>query len=195
MRIRALDPLPPLVGPATVIVNAEDFAVDLSEFESGSIFLRDTGGCISTSQPVVVVNPTVDFFHPLADQIVDGRIASVELWADAAGIEGLLECTMNFDAIAVSRASIDEIWVKLRLVTSVAHDRPASDLALGLSAAKKGVGNPITQKLPDQIPSTDEAGAAKAEFVRVAAKLMKPIKPYLPKQLIHLMYKILGALR
>lgn len=194
MRIRELDPLPPLDGPATVIVNAEGFAVDLSEFESGSVFFRDIHDCISNSRPVVVVNPTVELLSLVVDHIAEGRISRVELWADASGVEGLWECTQNFDALAISQASSNGMWVKLRLVTSATGDRPASDLTFGLGASMIGAEKSIVQKGPDPLHSTGEASDARAELVRVVAKLMKPIKPYLPQQLIHFMYKILGAL-
>lgn len=194
MRIRSLDPLPPLQESATVLVNVESFDVDLAAFESGSVFLRTPREELLQDRPVVVVNPTPSSLRPVAGLIEAGRIRGAHLWADPTAIAALSACTQEFDNLAIAHASQIDEWVRLYVVPEIAGDRSAAALSFGLGAAQRAQENldPIHSVTPSL---GKDVATAKAELVRVAAKLMKPIKPYLPPQIVHLLYQILGVLR
>lgn len=195
MKIRVLDRLPLIDEPATVIVTSEEFAVDLSDFESGSVFYREARFPFPKSGPVVVVNPTVELLDSLIDQVVGRQISGMELWADASGVAEFWKCTQCFDELAISQASISESWIRVRVEPSIEGDRSAKDFSFGLGAAQIAIGSAVISSAPTSLHTLDDTATAKAELIRVAAKLMKPMKPYLPRQLVHALYRVLGAVR
>lgn len=197
VKIRTLDLLPPLDNPALVIVQEERFAVDLSAFVSGSIFVRDIGADKSVSMPVVVVNPTLQTLRPIATRISAGWLVGAELWADSAGFENLTACTKSFGDLAICKADRSHDWLKLYVVSSNATDRPAGDLSFGMSAAQianKRSGGVAELSFTTTTRGVDP-GDVKVRFVGAAARMMKPIKPFLPKRVVHLLYRILGVFR
>ena len=195
MRVHSLDLLTPLMEPATVLVNSDRFAVELSSFESSSVFFRSVPDRLPNNIPFVVVNPTSKIIGELADRGAFQMKRVVEIWSDSAGIPDLVGCLENFENLAVYGASTDAQWFRLGIRSSDLADRPGQDLVLGLKASllrkEKDVGTITTPSHPRE----DTNLSLRAELVRVATRIAKPIKPYLPTSVTHMLYKTLGALR
>lgn len=195
MRIHSLDTLPPLNHPTVVIVNSECFDVDLSGFESRSIFFRSVPQILPEELPLVLVNPTPVLVRTL---YANGAFLSqrpIELWADSTGLSNLVLCLSGFEYLSVAGVSPGRDWFKIRVEPGIATDRLGEDLVVGLNASLLLVSakeDPAAHVVVD----ADARGTSfKSGLVQVAARIAKPIKPYLPAPVIHTLYRILGVLR
>lgn len=195
MRIHSLEVLPALAGPAAVLVNSDGFGVNLSIFESRSVFFRKIPELLPVELPLVVVNPTLKTIEKLNDKGKLIRQCGVEFWVDSTGASDLLECLKKFDDLAVSGASTDSEWFKIGVRSSVLTDRSSLDLVVGLSATLLDAGQVDFSggTAPNLKAATDLN--LRAELIRIAARVAKPVKPYLPASVVHLLYKVLGVLR
>lgn len=195
MRVRSLDLLPPLERPTAVIVNSDGFAVELSSFESGSVFYRSVPDQLPENYPLVIVNPTFVIIGRLDDIGAFQGTHEIELWVDSEGIADLVKCLENFENLAVHGSSTGPQWFRLGIRPSEISDRPGQDLVLGLKASLLRVGLDAATVFPSSLPATATNSSPKAELVRAAARIAKPIKPYLPASVIRILYKAVGVLR
>lgn len=195
MRVHSLELLVPHVEPAAVLVNSDGFAVELSSFESGSVFFRSVPGRLPDNFPFVVVNPTSKIIGELVDKGVFQGKRVIELWSDSKGIPGLVGCLENFENLAVYGASTDAQWFRLGIQSSELADRPSQDLVLGIKASLLHTEKDVDTVATPSHPKEDTNLSLRAELVRVATRISKPIKPYLPASVIHMLYKALGAVR
>lgn len=195
MRIHSLDELRPFREPVAVVVNSAGFRVDLSSFESHSIFFSTVPELLPEDLPLVVMNPTPVMIQKLCETGAFLGKRVVELWADAIGFSWLAPCLNDFDGLAISGVSLDEKWFKVGVQRSLATDRSAQDLVTGLRGASL-----IAWKEPSNpAPVVLDTDAYKANFksgiVQLLARVAKPVKAYLPNTVVHMLYKILGVLQ
>lgn len=195
MRIRTLQSLLPSAKPAAVLVAVDRFDTDLSEFESGSVFFRNVDEIRSSHLRLVIVNPTPVILDEVTNGIADNRFSGAELWSDYNGIDDLAACVEGFDELAICRMSTGTKWVKLCVVASTTDERSAYDFANGIKVAQILKNSPPTFDKPSAIQNDDIPTTSKAVLIRSLAKIMKPVKPLLPRRVVHFLYLLLGKFR
>lgn len=195
MRIRSLQPLLPSVKPAAVLVAVDRFDTDLSEFESGSEFFRNVDEIRTRNIRLVIVNPTPVILDEVTNGIEDNRFNGAELWSNYNGIDDLVACIESFDELAICRMSAGTKWVKLCVVASTTDERSAYDFVNGMKVAQIVKDSPPTFDRSSAIQNDDMPTTSKAVLVRSLAKIMKPVKPILPRRVVHFLYLLLGMFR
>lgn len=195
MRIHSLNTLPPVEHPVAVIVNSESFGVDLSSFESRSVFFRTVPESPPEALPLVVVNPTPLMVQDLRKRGAFQGQRSIQLWADSTGIFDLAVCLTEFEDLAASGAFSDSNWFKVRVQRSAAMDRSGQDLIIGMKASSLFVSTKAGSPVPESFNTAPASGSRKSGIVQIATWLAKPIKPHLPAPMVHMLYKILGVLQ
>lgn len=195
MRIHSLQTLPPVTDPAVVIVNSNCFGVDLTSFESRSIFLRSVPESHPEEFPLIVVNPTPAIVKELHKNGVLQSHPYTEMWADSTGFSDLTLCLSEYDDLAVSGTFSNQEWFRVRVQRSTSSDRPGQDLVVGLKASS--LASAAAAWSP--VAETNQTGVASSTLVsgimQIATRIAKPIKPYLPAPVVHILYKILGVIR
>lgn len=195
MRIHSLQTLPPVTDPAVVIVNSNCFGVDLTSFESRSIFLRSVPESHPEEFPLIVVNPTLAIVKELHKNGVLQSQPYTEMWADSTGFSDLTLCLSEFDDLAVSGTFSNQEWFRVRVQRSTSSDRPGQDLVVGLKASSLA----SAAEAWSPVAETNHTGVASSTLVsgivQIATRIAKPIKPYLPAPVVHILYKILGVIR
>lgn len=195
MRIHSLDELRPLREPVAVVVNSAGFRVDLSSFESHSVFFRTVPELLPEDLPLVVMNPTPVMIQKLCETgaFLGNRV--VELWADAIGFSWLTPCLNDFDGLAISGVSSNEKWFKVGVQRSLATDRSAQDLVTGLRGASLIAWAEPSNPAPVVLDTDAYKTNFKSGLVQLMARVAKPVKAYLPNTVVHMLYKILRALQ
>jgi len=195
MRIHSLQTLPPVTAPAVVIVNSNCFGVDLTSFESRSIFLRSVPESHPEEYPLIMVNPTPAIVKELHKNGVLQSQPYTEMWADSTGFSDLTLCLSEFDDLAVSGTFSNQEWFRVRVQRSTSSDRPGQDLVVGLKASSLA----SAAEAWSPVAETNHTGVASSTLVsgivQIAPRIAKPIKPYLPAPVVHILYKILGVIR
>lgn len=195
MRIHSLQTLPPVTAPAVVIVNSNCFGVDLTSFESRSIFLRSVPESHPEEYPLIMVNPTPAIVKELHKNGVLQSQPYTEMWADSTGFSDLTLCLSGFDDLAVSGTFSNQEWFRVRVQRSTSSDRPGQDLVVGLKASSLA----SAAEAWSPVAETNHTGVASSTLVsgivQIATRIAKPIKPYLPAPVVHILYKILGVIR
>lgn len=195
MRIHSLQTLPPVTDPAVVIVNSNCFGVDLTSFESRSVFLRSVPESHPEDLPLVVVNPTPAMVQELHKTGVFESQSYTEMRADSTGFSDLTLCLSEFDDLAVSGTFSNQEWFRVRVQRSTSSDRPGQDLVVGLKASSLA----SAAEAWSPVAETNRTGVASSTLVsgivQIATRIAKPIKPYLPAPVVHILYKILGVIR
>jgi len=195
MRIHSLQTLPPVTAPAVVIVNSNCFGVDLTSFESRSIFLRSVPESHPEEYPLIMVNPTPAIVKELHKSGVLQSQPYTEMWADSTGFSDLTLCLSEFDDLAVSGTFSNQEWFRVRVQRSTSSDRPGQDLVVGLKASSLA----SAAEAWSPVAETNHTGVASSTLVsgivQIATRIAKPIKPYLPAPVVHILYKILGVIR
>ena len=195
MRIHSLQTLPPVTDPAVVIVNSNCFGVDLTSFESRSVFLRSVPESHPEDLPLVVVNPTPAMVQELHKKGVFESQSYIEMRANSTGFSDLVLCLSEFDDLAVSGTFSSQEWFRVRVQRSTSSDRSGQDLTVGLKASS------LTSAAEAWSPvaETHNTGVASStlisDVVQIATRISKPIQPYLPAPVVHILYKILGVIR
>ncbi|MDK8800613.1 hypothetical protein [Corynebacterium coyleae] len=195
MRIHSLDNLAPLNHPTVVVVNSDCFDVDLSGFESGSIFFRTVPEPLPEELPLVVVNPTpvlVETLH--ANGAFRGQ-RPIELWADSTGFSNLVLCLSGFDHLAVAGASPGTNWFKVGVQPGTVTDRLGEDLFVGLKASLLLASVKEDPETHVAVDADVGSTSLKSNLMQMAARIARPIKTYLPIPVIHMLYKILRVLQ
>lgn len=195
MRIHSLQTLPPVTDPAVVIVNSNCFGVDLTSFASRSVFLRSVPESHPEEYPLIVVNPTPVIVKELHKKGVFGSQSYTEMWADSTGFSDLILCLSEFDDLAVSGTFSSREWFRARVQRSTSSDRSGQDLVVGLKASSLA----SAAEAWSPVAETHNTGVASSTLisgvVQIATRIAKPIKPFLPASVVHILYKILGVIR
>ena len=187
MRIHSLQTLPPVPDPAVVIVNSNCFGVDLTSFESRSVFLRSVPESHPEDLPLVVVNPTPAMVQELHKTGVFESQSYTEMRADSTGFSDLTLCLSEFDDLAVSGTFSNQEWFRVRVQRSTSSDRPGQDLVVGLKASSLA----SAAEAWSPVAETNRTGVASSTLVsgivQIATRIAKPIKPYLPAPVVHIL--------
>lgn len=195
MRIHSLQTLPPVSDPAVVIVNSNCFGVDLTSFESRSIFLRSVPESHPGDFPLIVVNPTPAMVKKLHKNGVLQSQPYAEMWADSTGFSDLILCLSEFDDLAVSGTFSSQEWFRVRVQRSTSSDRPGQDLVVGLKASSLTSSTEAWSPVAETHNTGIASSTLISSVVQIATRIAKPIKPYLPAPVVHILYKILGVIR
>lgn len=195
MRIKSLAPVPAIDGAATVIVNSEEFAVDLSEFQTGTIFFRDVPANLQVEGPLIVINPSQKTIISLQDAISRDGVQRLQIWADVTEIAELASCLKKFDDLAIVGISANEGWLKIALCGSSDLDRDVGDFVAGLLASSSLEAPKRTDRSYQGVEGKFYEETVRIALVKGLARIFKPVKPYLPKPIVHMLYRMLGAIR
>ena len=195
MRIHSLQTLPPVTGPAVVIVNSNCFGVDLTSFESRSIFLRSVPVTRRWDLPLVIVNPTAELVQKLLKKGVFQSQPFIEMWADSTGFSDLILCLSGFEDLAVTGTFSSQEWFRVRVQKSNSSDRSGEDLVVGLRASSLTSAAEARSPVAEVHDTGVASSTLKSVLVQTATWIAKPLKPYLPAPVVHILYKILGVLR
>lgn len=201
MKLRSVEQRELPLGPATVLVDDLSYPYDLSHFASGTLFTEFTEQAEHSAQPehlhlnpdawVVGINLDPETLSALAIAAHAAGCSRVSYWVNTAGAKHLNQAVETQSDLAIDGVTPLGEWTVFDLVEATSSDKPGTEFLSGLLTGQR-LQPPPAEKAPieNTEPQRSRRGAALAQVVHLA----KPLKPYLPPQVIHLGYKALGAL-
>ncbi|UUA86709.1 hypothetical protein [Corynebacterium pseudogenitalium] len=123
------------------------------------------------------------------------NLASFEYWVDSQNLSNLCDCLRNGRALTIVGINSDGNWLKLLMQPEENRGRPATDLLRGIELAVY-VAEAKTETAPPVLaqPPRNASGFGTL-FINVITPYAKPLKEYLPKGVVAVLYKLLEKIR
>lgn len=200
MKINSLDPFQPCTRHAIALainsteipslppeIDAFSFFFDSAQVEQ---FAREQSRFSSESiAPLIIIDNASDHAVKLATSWVIESRRHCEFWAHRHDLASLSDFMSKADTLAIDAFSIDTHWVCVRLAEPRIDSYPDTALRMGLLAGKAQY-TPALQT---------EVGALKFSAAQMIISslipLVKPIKKYIPHNVVIILYKLLEKFR
>lgn len=196
MRIVSLAPFhhaQPQVGSTIVVLSTTELPMHFGDLGNDVVFSRALSSeDVAAGGRLIFANLSV---QDVRASLQDLEPTQFEYWADHAHLAVLCEVVSEHHGYAIIGLNVDESWVKL-LVGVVSGDaRSSADLVKGLEIAVVAAQTGKTSvETFAATPVLSEPSLASL-LINTITPLAKPVKQYLPAQLVAFLYKILEKLR